>query len=71
VPVYLQAQPEKPEPPKLEHIDVDYQALTDLFVLTPENFDNLINNNIEIEKYIELLIEGWKYYESATKPASE
>lgn len=70
-PLYLEAQPDKPTPPDLGEVEITYAEDYSLFVLTPEAFDVLNNNLKEMEKYIELLIAGWEYYEQSTTEASD
>jgi len=65
-PLYLEAQPDKPAPPDLKPVQVDFITDPPLFVLTPEAFDVLNDNIKKTGKYIELLIEGWDYYERST-----
>lgn len=65
-PLYLEAQPEKPTPPDLKDVEVEFLADPPLFVLTPEAYDTLNENLRKTGKYIDLLIEGWDYYERAT-----
>ena len=65
-PLYLEAQPDKPAPPDLKPVLVEFTADPPLFVLTPEAFDTLNENLKKTGKYIELLIEGWDYYERST-----
>lgn len=73
LPVYLEQHPERPAPPDLSDVDIKYQddKVNPVFTLTPEELDDLNHNNIELEKYIELLIGGWKYYERATTAPTE
>ena len=71
LPLYLEIQPDKPAPPDLETVDVQFDETSKVFVLTPQEFDDLKNNLLEMEKYIELLISGWVYYEDATSQQGE
>lgn len=70
-PLYLEAQPDKPVPPDLKNVEVKFIADPPLFVLTPEAFDTLNENLKKTGKYIELLIEGWDYYERSTSGTPE
>lgn len=71
-PLYLEAQPDKPAPPNLKHVEIGFIAGPNpLFVLTPEAYDTLNENLNKTGKYIDLLIEGWDYYERATSGDSE
>jgi len=65
-PLYLEAQPDKPAPPDLKKVEFNFIADPSLFVLTPEAYDTLNENLKKAGKYIELLIEGWDYYERST-----
>ncbi len=70
-PLYLEAQPDKPAPPDLKPVEVKFIADPPLFVLTPEEYDILNDNLKKAGKYIELLIEGWDYYERTTSGTPE
>ena len=70
-PIYLEAQPDKPSPPDLKDVEVKFITDPPLFVLTPEAYDTLNENLKKTGKYIELLIEGWDYYERTTSEPSD
>lgn len=65
VPVYVTVHPEKPDPLTLEELSWDWLPELSLFALTPEEFDKYKNNLLETDLYINLLQEGWSYYEKA------
>jgi hypothetical protein len=52
-------------------VEVKFIADPPLFVLTPEAYDTLNENLKKTGKYIDLLIEGWEYYERSTSGTSE
>lgn len=70
-PLYLEAQIERPTPPDLKDVEIKYSANPPMFILTPEAYDTLNQNIQKTGKYIDLLIEGWEFYEAATDGATE
>lgn len=70
-PLYLEAQLEHPTPPDLQPVEVNYSSNPPMFFMTPEAYDTLNQNLSKTGKYIDLLIEGWLYYESATSGPTE
>lgn len=70
-PLYLEAQLERPAPPDLKPVEVQYSSNPPMFFMTPEAYDTLNQNLSKTGQYIDLLIEGWLYYESATAGPTE
>lgn len=62
VPVYVVDPPEKPEV-VLEELTWQYLPEQEYFALDAENFDKYRSNMQELDTYIKLLQEGWKYLE--------
>jgi hypothetical protein len=71
VPVYIVEAPAKPESPNLQELSWQYLPEQQYFALDAENFDTYRSNMQELDTYIKLLQEGWKYLEdAATDPES-